>query len=188
MSKIPQIAQALQTVLTTTADAAAQKTGFTKRQSKLTGSAFVQTLVLGWLSDPEASLNNLTSMAAHFGVSISAQGLDQRFSAHSAACLHQVLDAAVCQVLGGEAVAIPFLKRFRAVYLQDSTTIRLPPSFAPLWPGGGQEAAVKLQVRLDYLHGTLLGPFLQAAKRHDRASLVQQMPVTRGAIRLADLG
>ena len=98
MSKIPQIAQALQTVLTTTADAAAQKTGFTKRQSKLTGSAFVQTLVLGWLSDPEASLNNLTSMAAHFGVSISAQGLDQRFSAHSAACLHQVLDAAVCPV------------------------------------------------------------------------------------------
>ena len=61
MNKIPQIAQALQTVLTTAADASAQKTGFTQRQSKLTGSAFVQTLVLGWLSDPEASLDNLTS-------------------------------------------------------------------------------------------------------------------------------
>ena len=47
MNKIPQISEAIQTVLTTTADASAQKTGFTKRQSKLTGSAFVQTLVLG---------------------------------------------------------------------------------------------------------------------------------------------
>ena len=188
MTKIPQISEALQTVLTTTADAAAQKTGFTQRQSKLTGSAFVQTLVLGWLSDPAASLDNLTSLAAQLGVSISAQGLDQRFSAHSAACLHQVLDTAVSQVIGGEAVAIPLLKRFSAVYLQDSTTIGLPPAFAHLWPGGGQEAAIKLQVRIDYLHGTLFGPFLQAAQRHDRASVIQKMPITRGAIRLADLG
>ncbi len=87
MSKILQIAQAIQTVLTTTVNKSAQKTGFTKHQSKLTGSAFVQTLVLGWLSDPQASLDNLASMAAQFGASISAQGLDQRFTAHSAACL-----------------------------------------------------------------------------------------------------
>lgn len=188
MTKIPQISEAIQTVLTTTADKAAQKTGFTQRQSKLTGSAFVQTLVLGWLSDPAASLDNLTSQAAQLGVSISAQGLDQRFSAHSAACLHQVQEAAVSQVIGGEAVAIPLLKRFSAVYLQDSTTIGLPPSFAHLWPGGGQEAALKLQVRIDYLHGTLFGPFLQAGERHDRASVIQKMPITQGAIRLADLG
>lgn len=188
MNKIPQIAEAIQTVLTTKADKIAQKTGFTQRQSKLTGSAFVQTLVLSWLSDPAASLDNLTSMAAQLGVPISAQGLDQRFSAHSAACLHQVLDAAVSQIIGGEAVAIPVLKRFSAVYVQDSTTIGLPPDFAHLWPGGGREAAVKLQVRIDYLHGTLFGPFLQAAKRHDRASIVQKMPITQGAIRLADLG
>ena len=188
MNKIPQISEAIQTVLTTTADAAAQKTGFTQRQSKLTGSAFVQTLVLGWLSDPAASLDNLTSLAAQLGVSISAQGLDQRFSAHSAACLHQVQEAAVSKVIGGQAVAIPLLKRFSAVYLQDSTTIGLPPDFAHLWPGGGQEAALKLQVRIDYLHGTLLGPFLQAGERHDRASVVQKMPITQGAIRLADLG
>ncbi len=188
MNKIPQIAEAIQTVLTTKADKIAQKTGFTQRQSKLTGSAFVQTLVLSWLSDPAASLDNLTSMAAQLGVPISAQGLDQRFSAHSAACLHQVLDAAVSQVIGGEAVAIALLKRFSAVYVQDSTTIGLPPDFAHLWPGGGRDAAVKLQVRIDYLHGTLFGPFLQAAKRHDRASVVQKMPITQGAIRLADLG
>lgn len=188
MNKIPQIAEAIQTVLTTKADKIAQKTGFTQRQSKLTGSAFVQTLVLSWLSDPAASLDNLTSMAAQLGVPISAQGLDQRFSAHSAACLHQVLDAAVSQIIGGEAVTIPLLKRFSAVYVQDSTTIGLPPDFAHLWPGGGREAAVKLQVRIDYLHGTLFGPFLQAAKRHDRASIVQKMPITQGAIRLADLG
>ena len=71
----------------------------------------MQTLVLGWLSDPAASLDNLTSLAAQLGVSISAQGLDQRFSAHSAACLHQVLDAAVSKVIGGQAVAIPLFEK-----------------------------------------------------------------------------
>ena len=189
MTKIPQIAEAIQTVLTTTADQAAPKTGFTKRQSKLTGSAFVQTLVLGWLSDPAASLDNLTSMAAQCGVSISAQGLDQRFTAHSAACLHQVLDAAVSQVIGGEAVTIPLLKRFSAVYVQDSTTIGLPPDFCtPLaWGWTRSRCQIASADRLPAWH-TFRCPFLQAAKRHDRASVVQKMPITPGAIRLADLG
>jgi hypothetical protein len=188
MSKIPQVAQAIQTVLTTEADAAAPKTGFTQRQSKLTGSLFTQTLVMGWLSNPEASLDNLAQTAASLGVSISAQGLDQRFSPHSAACLHQVLEAAVGRLVTGQATTIQILERFRAVYLQDSTTIGLPDCLSHLWPGGGREAAIKLQVRWDYLSGRLIGPFLQPAKRHDRASLVQHLPIEKGALRLADLG
>src|SRR2546429_618880 len=48
MTTVPQLAQTLQTVFTTTADAAARATGFVQRRSKLTGAAFVQALVFGW--------------------------------------------------------------------------------------------------------------------------------------------
>ena len=118
MCKIPQIAQCLQTVLTQTADQAAHKTGFTQRRSKLTGSAFVQSLVFGWLSDPDSSLERLSQLCASVGVEISAQGLDQRFSPQSAACLYQVLEACVSHLIRGDKTTLPVLRRFRAVYIQ----------------------------------------------------------------------
>ncbi|MCB9421818.1 MAG: hypothetical protein H6667_18605 [Ardenticatenaceae bacterium] len=49
MTIITRISQAMQHVLTHTATEAAQKTGFTQRQVKVTGANFCQTLVFGWL-------------------------------------------------------------------------------------------------------------------------------------------
>ena len=71
MSTIADVAQALQSVFTTQADAVARRTGFVQRQSKLTGAAFAQTLVFGWLGDPQASLDALAQAAAAIGVPIS---------------------------------------------------------------------------------------------------------------------
>ena len=59
MVTIPQIAEAMQTVLTTTADQAAHETGFVQRESKMGGASFAQTLVLGWLENPQATLEDL---------------------------------------------------------------------------------------------------------------------------------
>ena len=55
MATIAQVSQAMQTVLTSVADSAARATGFVQRTSKLTGALFVQTLTLGFLSNPQAS-------------------------------------------------------------------------------------------------------------------------------------
>jgi len=188
MSLIPQVAQALQTVLTTDADAAAKKTGFVQRESKLTGSAFAQTLVFGWLSNPEATLEELAQTAGGVGVPITAQGLDQRFTCQAAALLHLLLEAAVHHLIHTDPVALPLLQRFSGVCVQDSSTVGLPPELGQIWPGGGQEAAVKLQVRVDLLTGQMTGPLLQPAQRHDRSSPLQQAPLPKGALRLADLG
>src|SRR2546423_14805278 len=78
MTTVPQLAQTLQTLLTTTADALARRTGFVQRQSKMSGALFAQALVFGWLANPHASLENLAQAAAAAGVAISPQGLDQR--------------------------------------------------------------------------------------------------------------
>ena len=48
MDIIPPVVCAMQTVLTVVADAVARSSGFLKRQRKLTGATFVQTLVFGW--------------------------------------------------------------------------------------------------------------------------------------------
>ena len=95
MLTIPQVSQAMQTVLSTTANALARPTGFVQRVSKLTGAHFVQTLVFGFLADPQASREALAQTSAALGVAITAQGLDQRMDqAAAASYLQQLLGAA----------------------------------------------------------------------------------------------
>src|SRR5262249_49097885 len=119
MTTIPQVARAMREILTTTAAEAGQATRFVQRTSPLSGATFSQTLVFGFLGNPQATLEALAQTAAALGVEISPQALDQRFTASAAACLHQVLLAAIARVITAEPVAIPLLERFTAVYVQD---------------------------------------------------------------------
>jgi len=183
----------MQTILSSTADAAARETRFVQRKSKMTGAKFTQTLVLGWLSNPQATLEELAQTAVTLGVEISPQGLDQRFTQAAAACLKQVLGAAVTEMVGAKPVAIPILQRFNGVYILDGSTIRLPAALADEWAGcgnrvPGNEAAVKVQVCLDLNTGALRGPLLQDGRVHDRSSPLQTASLPAGALRLADLG
>ena len=194
MTTVPQLAQTLQTVFTTTADGAARATGFVQRRSKLSGAAFVQALVFGWLANPHASLAALAQAAAVAGVAISPQGLDQRCGAAAAAFLEAVLAAAVQAVIAAEPVAIPLLQRFSAVVLLDCSTIVLPDALGLWWPGCGgssathTQAALKLGVRFDLCSGALRGPLLYDGRTHESTTPLQRAPLPAGALRLADLG
>lgn len=194
MTTLPEVAEAMQTILTTAADIAAHKTHFTKRQSKLTGSKFTQTLVFGWLSNPQATLEELSQTAATLGVEITPQGLDQRFTQEAAECLKGVLDSAVNQLIVSDPVAIPILKRFNGVYLQDSSTIVLPDALAEVWEGCGGStpentaSALKLQIRLNLTDGALCGPLVGDGRTNDRKSPIQSASLPPGALRIADLG
>jgi hypothetical protein len=180
-------------VLTTTADAAAKATQFVHRTSPLGGATFSQTLVFGFLANPQASLEELAQTAATLGVPITPQALDQRFTPAAAACLEQVLHAAITRIIAADPVAIPLLERFTAVAVQDSSTIVLPDALATVWQGcggtstSGTAAALKFQVRLELRTGKLEGPQLQDGRASDRAAL---LPTTLpgGALWLADLG
>src|SRR6516165_7062273 len=125
MTTIPQVARAMREILTTTAVEAGRATRFVQRTSPLNGATFSQTLVFGFLGNPQATLEELTQTAAALGIEISPQALDQRFTASAAACLQQVRDAAITQVIMAEPVAIALLERFTAVAVQDSSTIVL---------------------------------------------------------------
>ena len=135
MTTIPHVARTMRTLLTTTAETVARQTGCVQRRSKLTGAGLVQTLVLDWLAEPAATLQQLTQLAARVGITITPQALQQRFTAATAACLEQVLAVAVTQVIQAVPVAIPCLRRFVAVLAPDSTTITLPAALVTLNPG-----------------------------------------------------
>lgn len=195
MTTIPQVAAAMQTVLTTVADHAARASGFVQRASKLSGAHFVQTLTFGFLANRQASRANLAQTAAALGLQISPQALDQRLTEAAAQCLAQVLEQAAATLVAADPVAIPLLTRFSAVFIQDTTQIGLPRTLAHLWQAGSNQhtkdiptAAIKLGVRLDLASGTLLGPTLDHGCTSDRSTQIQEMPIPAGALRLADLG
>jgi hypothetical protein len=61
---LSQVAEVMQGVLTEAADIIGRKTGFIKRLRKLSGSGFVQTLVFGWLGNPDSTVEELCQTAA----------------------------------------------------------------------------------------------------------------------------
>jgi Transposase DDE domain len=192
---VSHLATALQTVLTDHAQARARPTGFVRRRGKLTGPAFVQGLVFGWLEDPAASLEGLAdAIAVAGGADVTAQALDQRFTPAAADLLRDVLGAALGQVFAAAPAAIPLLRRFAGVYLLDSTCVALPDALAGLWPGcGGKGAAggragLKAQVRWELTTGALEGLELQAGRQADQRAALHTAPLPAGALRLADLG
>ncbi len=194
MTSIKHISQSMQQVLGEEADQAARATGFVQRTSKMGGAAFVQTLVFGWMSDPQATIEALAQTAVSVGVEISAQGLDQRFTEAGAACLKKVLEQAVSHIVQGDMPEISFLKRFTGVYIQDSTIIALPKELKEVWrgcgnaAGAGQPSSLKVEVRLNLLKGEMIGPLLEDGRVHDAVLQIQQVPLPAGSLSIADLG
>ena len=194
VTTIASVVGALRSVFSGSADVIARQTKFRVRESKLTGSVFVQTLVFGWLSNPKATLEELAQISGSLGVPISPQGLDKRFGLRAAALLERLLHEAVLRVISADPVAVPLLQRFAGgVCLLDSTMLALPAAFAASWPGVGSKpghkvAAIKAQVRLNLLDGTLAGPFLTPGTTNDQKGALHAAPLPAGALRLADLG
>lgn len=193
MKTITEISQAMQQILTTDANRLARETKLIQRQRKVTGAKLSQTLVLGWLEQPEARLSDLSVMGEAVGLSITPQGLDQRFTPEACDFMEALLQRTLQYVCRVEPVAIPLLNRFNGVYLTDSSIITLPDALREKWPGFGgrvntSASALKLQVRLDMLAGTLEGPFLYRGREHDRAAAEGHTPLPGGALLIHDLG
>jgi hypothetical protein len=193
---VTQVAEAMQTALTTTAEEAARASGFCQRRSKLGGAAFAQTLVFGCLGNPGTRLEDLAQTAAACGAAVYPQALDQRFTPQAADYLRRVLAAAVGQVCAADAAVAPLLRKFQGVAIEDSTTVALPDALQEHWPGcrgggadeQGTQAAIKFQVRLNCTTGQLTGPLPVAGAAADQRAALPIEDLPAGALRIADLG
>jgi hypothetical protein len=194
MEILSQVAEGMQGVLTEAADIIGRKTGFIKRLRKLSGSGFVQTLVFGWLGNPDSTVEELCQTAATLDIDISPHGLNKRFTPEASDCLQKVLESAVSRVISNDPVAIPLLQRFNGVHIQDSSTVVLPDELAVIWAGCGgstsqnTSSSLKLHLRLDLNTGSLAGPYLHSGKLHDMNPQIQWAKLPTGALRIGDLG
>lgn len=192
MSSISQVSELMQTILSNRAKALERETGFVSRSTaQLDGPIFSQTLVVTWMHQPDASYSQLRHTAASLGVQVSNQAIEQRFTEASVRLLRALLDEVVGQVISSDARAPELLARFNGVYLQDGTVISLPASLATPWPGGGQagqEAALRIQGRLELSAGGLSGLWLQASREAERSGPAISTPLPVGSLFNADMG
>jgi DDE family transposase len=194
MENVSQIEQSLKQILEERANVLARETGCIERQRKFSGADLVQTLVFGWLSHPDASLEMLASTAAIREVYVSDTAVHNRFNESCARFLHAVLEEMVSVLVHAEQpVPLELLHRFSSVVLEDSSSITLPKELADCWQGsggglGGGEAAIKLHVRWDLTHGQLFGPRLTDGRVSDQCSPFRQMSLSAGSLYIADLG
>lgn len=195
MSSIPQVAEAMERVLTTGAKELERETGFVQRSTaQLDGPIFVQMAVFCWMANPDASYPQLRHVAASLDVSVSTQAVEQRFGAESAALMREVLQEAVGEVLCSEARAPELLSRFNGVYVQDGTIISLPPELKNEWRGcGGStpeagQSSMRVQARLDLAQGGLQGPWVQEGRAAERSGEAHEAPLPEGCLYNVDAG
>lgn len=193
MQIISRVASALQMVLGPVADQAAQDSGTVQRKRKFSGATLVGTFVLGFLCKPRARPEDLAMMARQLGVEVTPRAVAKRYTPALLACLRQVLDQALAQVIAASPRAIPLLEKFTAVRIGDSTTIGLPDELAEQFPGcggtsGAGKAALKLQVEMDQRDGSVPKMHLQAGRDSDAQSPLMDDPPPAGSLSMYDLG
>jgi hypothetical protein len=183
----------MQELLTDLAEHAAWDTGTCRRHSPLSGAALVQTLVLGYLADADAALEDLAQTAALLGHPVRPQAIDQRFTQPLAHGLERLVGQAARRAVGAPA-AVAVLQKFTAVQVQDRSVITLPDALADYWrgcgtaTGAGGEAAVKFQVRLDLISGALCGLAVEPGRASDHVTPLQTAELRPGELPLRDLG
>src|SRR6266478_894257 len=112
MNSVTQCAQTVQRILAEEVEQLAREVGFIQRLRVLSGADFVQSLILGWLQEPEIALDGLTQVLERREVSISASGLSQRFTPEAATLLQRVLERLCAEQMEVEPVDIALLKQF----------------------------------------------------------------------------
>jgi hypothetical protein len=192
--RITQLAEDLQTILTEVAEEAARESGFVRRKRKVTGPVFVQTLALGWMEYPHDPLESLIDLEHHDRPLCSPQAFSQRFTAEAADCLQRLLAAAMERMVAAQPEAIPLLRRFNGVYVEDCTVRNLPSALAAELPGCGGtsaddgQAAIKAHVRWEVATGALTSLTFQPGRQPDISAGQVAALLPAGALQLADLG
>jgi hypothetical protein len=71
LTTLTELAETMQALLTTKADELARSSGFVRRERKVRGSNFAQTLVFTAMADPKAPESRIHATAALVGLEVS---------------------------------------------------------------------------------------------------------------------
>src|ERR1044071_917203 len=137
----------------------AKETGFVHRNSPITGSLFIRSLVWTAFQHDRLTLNALTATAEQLDSScqVSQQAFHLRFTPQAVAFLQSMLLVALHYSLPHPQLVLPLVSAFSAVYLLDSSAVAFPDSLQDQFAGcggDGPRAAAKIYFLLDWLTGS----------------------------------
>lgn len=190
-SKFSGKAQQLKQFLEIEAEELSRAVGVVQRRSKLSGARLVQILVLGWLANPQASLNELVQVGRDLGVEISVPGLQQRFTQRAVRLLQELMGVALKRFRQQTRLPEAVFKHFSAVNIVDSSLIHLPDKLQEHFRGSRKRmspAEMKLQLSFDYLSGNLNAVELQSGISPDQRCELPLAWATPNSLTLVDLG
>ena len=193
MGIITKVATSLQSLFGAMSAEVAKQCPVVLRRRKFTTATLAQTFVLGFLAKPRASDEELAQTAALFGVHLTPQAVEQRFTPQLADFLEALFRRATRHVIGSQKALAPILERFPAVHILDSTTTTLPDGQRERFPGcggshGGGQAAIKVQLQWEIRGGSLDAIALEPGRDCDYKTSLQAADMASGSLRIADLG
>ena len=197
MMSIARMSRILTTLFEHDAVELAKEAGL--RQRTMSFPQLAALLVLGWWKQPQAGSSALARFAGSLGVCVDKQTVACHFTERTATWLLALLQRVVGVMVCTTAVSLPLMRQFSAVLLEDGSTISLPSALKSVWGGcGGRaasagkdpkaQAALKITLRWDLLHGRLSGPYVQEGRRHELRSLLHAQVMPAGSLWIADLG
>jgi Transposase DDE domain len=142
-------------------EAAARRTGFVKRESKITGKLFLALVTFGVWSEAKTTLAQLaakvTQVEGH--VAVSPEALHQRMNKRAMAFLQEMIQQALGKMQDLAHVCDDHLfDYFLKVHIADSTGFSLPENLKDSFPGSGgsaTKAGAKIQLVWEYKQSLL---------------------------------
>jgi hypothetical protein len=125
-------------------EAAARRTGFVKRASKMTGTIFLALVTFGVWSDAKTPCAHLAAQATPWDepVAVSPEAIYQRMHKRAHAFLQEMIQQALANTHAIDpGCAEAFCAAFPTGYLADSTGCELPDRLKDTCPGSGGSAA-----------------------------------------------
>jgi hypothetical protein len=141
-------------------EAAARRTGFVQRASKITGKVFLALVTFGPWSTAKTSLAQLAAKAGQLPapVAVSPEAIHQRMTPRALAFLREMIQSAFAKLHASDPVwEEDLFAPFSRVHIADSTGFGLPDTLKELFPGAGGSGApagAKLQLVWDYKSST----------------------------------
>jgi Transposase DDE domain len=191
MDIVQTVTTALNHVLGTHLDQLARHCGVVVRQRKFTGQTLLRMLVITLWHNPQASTADFLLTACQLGLDVSPTAIDKRLHAGQPLVefLRQALEHALQQSVASPPSDAQLLQPFSAVWLGDSTVITLPDEWADAFPGGGgQAAALKIQLLWDLKSGRLQRLLLEPGRLSDARSPIAVDQAEPGTLLVYDLG
>lgn len=177
-------------------NALAERTGFKIRESKLTPTMFVDTLLFKEMDNGRVSLeDHCIALRERYDITMKKQSLAERFDVTAVKFIRELLNRhlsnQICLTVKGEKLGNLF-QHFSSIKIKDSTRFQVSECLKEYYPGStgaATGAGVHIQFEFDILNGIVSDLSVTDALQQDMTNAKQTMgEIQKGSLIIRDLG